>query len=77
MATTWWRRSAARHRAVSHRGLLVLDLGGAETGGYGLWVAIQLWQARRDAEGAVIGGVGSEVLELQVPAVLRRPLGDN
>ena len=63
--------------AVLQGGVLVLDLGGAGTGGYGQWMAIQLRQVRLDAEEGVVGGVGSEVLELQVPAVLRRPLGES
>ena len=66
-----WRRAALQG------GVLVLDLGGPETGGYGQWMAIQLRQARLGGDSVVIGGDGSEVLELQVPAVLRRPLGED
>lgn len=40
-------------------------------------MAIQLREVWGDAEGAVIGGVGLEVLELWVPVVVRRPLGES
>ena len=68
----------AQWAVASHRdGVVSLDLGGAETGGYGQWMAVEFRQARHGADGLVVGGEGSEVLELQVPAVLRRPLGES
>ena len=62
-------------RATLNGGVLTVHLGGPYSGGYGQWMALQLRQARALPDGTVIGGDGSEVLELRVPAVLARPLG--
>ena len=63
-------------RAYLNGGELRLNLGGREMGGYGQWMSVQLRQARAGGETGLIGGNASEVIEVQVPAVLRRPLGE-
>ena len=63
-------------RASMVAGRVRLYLGGPETGGYGQWMAVHLRQARAGGPLGIIFGDASSVLELQVPAIRRRPLGE-